>query len=94
MPLWLRCGAPLRAAFESVSIAAMKLGSGASWRDTSVLSLLTAGCSRSTEIDRKDVREIAARVRISRYAASALANSLGERPNVRLNAALNALSDS
>lgn len=59
-----------------------------------MLSLLTAGCSGSTEIELKDVREIAARVRMLRYAAIALANSLGERPNVRLNAALNALSDS
>lgn len=86
--------AHLRAACERVSIAAMEIGSGASWSDTSVLLLLTAGCSRLAGIERKDVLEIAARVRILRYAAVTLANSLGERPNVRLNAALNALSDS
>lgn len=33
MPLWLRCHAPLCVAFESVSIAAMKRGNGASWKE-------------------------------------------------------------
>lgn len=38
MPLWLRCHAPLCVAFESVSIAAMERGNGASWREAIVLS--------------------------------------------------------
>ncbi|MES2740171.1 MAG: 2-dehydropantoate 2-reductase N-terminal domain-containing protein [Pseudomonadota bacterium] len=32
MPLWLRCHAPLCVAFESVSVAAVRRGGGASWR--------------------------------------------------------------
>ncbi|WP_206362047.1 ketopantoate reductase family protein [Sphingomonas montana] len=38
MRLWLRCHAPLCVAFESVSIAAMKRGRGASWREALVLA--------------------------------------------------------
>jgi 2-dehydropantoate 2-reductase len=38
MPLWLRCHAPLCVAFESVSIAAMDRGKGASWGKAIVLS--------------------------------------------------------
>ena len=38
MPLWLRCHAPLCAAFESVSAAAIRRGGGASWREASVLA--------------------------------------------------------
>lgn len=38
MRLWLRCHAPLCVAFESVSIAAMKRGSGASWKEAITLA--------------------------------------------------------
>ena len=38
MPLWLRCHAPMCVAFESVSIAAMRRGGGASWREASVMA--------------------------------------------------------
>lgn len=38
MPLWLRCHAPLCVAFESVSIAGMERGNGASWRTAISLS--------------------------------------------------------
>lgn len=38
MPLWLRCHAPLCVAFESVSIAGMQRGGGASWREAMVLA--------------------------------------------------------
>ncbi|MBV9654738.1 MAG: hypothetical protein JOZ42_09265 [Acetobacteraceae bacterium] len=38
MPLWLRSHAPLCVAFESVSVAAMRRGSGASWREALMLA--------------------------------------------------------
>ena len=38
MPLWLRCHAPLCVAFESVSIAGERRGSGASWRQALTLA--------------------------------------------------------
>jgi 2-dehydropantoate 2-reductase len=38
MKRWLRCHAPLCVAFESVSIAAMKRGGGASWREALTLA--------------------------------------------------------
>ncbi len=50
--------------------------------------------ARSLSYAEKDVCAIAARGDNTGYAPTALVNSLGEWPNVRLNAALNALSDS
>ena len=50
--------------------------------------------ARSLSHAEKDVCAIAACGNKAGYAATALVNSLGEWPNVRLNAALNALSDS
>lgn len=38
MPLWLRCHAPLCVAFESISIAGMRRGCGASWHEAMVLA--------------------------------------------------------
>ena len=38
MLLWLRCHVPLGAAFESVSVAAMRRGGGASWSDALVIA--------------------------------------------------------
>ncbi len=38
MPLWLRCHAPLCVAFESVSVAGMRRGGGASWGEARVLA--------------------------------------------------------
>jgi 2-dehydropantoate 2-reductase len=38
MPLWLRCHVPLCVAFESVSVAGMKRGGGASWREALILA--------------------------------------------------------
>lgn len=38
MPLWLRCHAPICVAFESVSIAGMRRGGGASWREALALA--------------------------------------------------------
>ena len=38
MPLWLRCHVPLCVAFESVSVAGMKRGGGASWREAMILA--------------------------------------------------------
>ncbi len=38
MPLWLRCHVPLCVAFESVSVAAVRHGTGASWREALVLA--------------------------------------------------------
>ena len=38
MPLWLRCHAPLGVAFESVSVAGMRRGGGASWGEAMVLA--------------------------------------------------------
>ena len=38
MPSWLRCHAPLCVAFESVSVAGMKRGGGASWNEAVVLA--------------------------------------------------------
>ena len=38
MPLWLRCHVPLCVAFESVSVAGMRRGKGASWREALVLA--------------------------------------------------------
>ncbi len=38
MLLWLRCQVPLGAAFESVSVAAMRRGRGASWKESMVIA--------------------------------------------------------
>lgn len=38
MPLWLRCHVPLCVAFESVSVAAVRRGGGASWGEALVLA--------------------------------------------------------
>ena len=38
MPLWLRCHAPLCVAFEAVSVAAVRRGGGASWKEASVIA--------------------------------------------------------
>jgi 2-dehydropantoate 2-reductase len=38
MPLWLRCHVPLCVAFESVSVAGVKRGGGASWRQSLILA--------------------------------------------------------
>ncbi len=38
MPLWLRCHAPVCVAFESVSVAAVRRGGGASWREAIILA--------------------------------------------------------
>lgn len=38
MPLWLRCHVPLCVAFESVSVAGMRRGGGASWHEARVLA--------------------------------------------------------
>lgn len=38
MPLWLRCHAPLCVAFESVSVAGMRRGGGASWQEAMILA--------------------------------------------------------
>ncbi len=38
MPLWLRCQVPLCVAFESVSVAGMQRGGGASWREALILA--------------------------------------------------------
>ena len=38
MLLWLRCQVPLAVAFESVSVAAMRRGRGASWKETMVIA--------------------------------------------------------
>ncbi len=38
MPLWLRCHAPLCAAFEGVSVAGQRRGGGASWGEALVLA--------------------------------------------------------
>ncbi len=38
MALWLRCHAPLCVAFESVSIAGARRGTGASWKEAMVLA--------------------------------------------------------
>ncbi len=38
MPLWLRCHVPLCVAFESVSVAGMRRGGGASWGQALVLA--------------------------------------------------------
>ena len=38
MPLWLRCHVPLCVAFESVSVAGMKRGGGASWGEALILA--------------------------------------------------------
>ena len=39
MLLWLRCQVPLGAAFESVSVAGVRRGSGASWAEAKVIAL-------------------------------------------------------
>lgn len=38
MPLWLRCHVPLCVAFESVSVAGVRRGGGASWSEARVLA--------------------------------------------------------
>ena len=38
MPLWLRCHTPMCVAFESVSVAGMRRGGGASWGEALVLA--------------------------------------------------------
>ena len=38
MPLWLRCHVPLCVAFESVSIAAVRRGGGASWGEARIIA--------------------------------------------------------
>ena len=38
MPLWLRCHVPLCVAFESVSVAGMRRGGGASWGEAATLA--------------------------------------------------------
>lgn len=38
MKLWLRCHAPMCVAFESVSVAGMKRGGGASWNEAYILA--------------------------------------------------------
>ena len=38
MPLWLRCHVPLCIAFESVSVAGMRRGGGASWHEALVIA--------------------------------------------------------
>lgn len=44
MPLWLRCHAPLCAAFEGVSVAGARRGGGASWREALVLARGVRAC--------------------------------------------------
>ena len=44
MPLWLRCHVPLCVAFESVSVAGMKRGGGASWREAVILAKGVHAC--------------------------------------------------
>ncbi len=39
MMLWLRCHAPLGAAFESVSVAGVRRGGGASWAESKTIAL-------------------------------------------------------
>ena len=38
MPLWLRCHIPLCVAFESVSVAGVRRGGGASWKEALALA--------------------------------------------------------
>ena len=38
MPLWLRCHVPLCVAFESVSVASMRRGGGASWGEATTIA--------------------------------------------------------
>ena len=38
MPLWLRCHVPLCVAFESVSVAAVRRGGGASWGEARIIA--------------------------------------------------------
>jgi 2-dehydropantoate 2-reductase len=38
MPLWLRCHVPLCVAFESIAVAAMRRGGGASWEEALVVA--------------------------------------------------------
>jgi len=38
MPLWLRCHAPLTIAFESISVAGVRRGGGASWSEANVIA--------------------------------------------------------
>ena len=38
MPLWLRCHAPMCVAFESIAVAAMRRGGGASWRQAAIVA--------------------------------------------------------
>lgn len=49
MPLWLRCHVPLCIAFESVSVAGMKRGGGASWREAWLLARGVHACFRLIE---------------------------------------------
>ncbi len=49
MPLWLRCHAPICVAFESVSVAGMRRGSGASWGEAVVLARGVHTCFRLIE---------------------------------------------
>ncbi len=38
MPLWLRCHVPLCVAFESISVAGMRRGGGASWQEALIVA--------------------------------------------------------
>ena len=44
MLLWLRCHAPMCVAFESISVAGMRRGGGASWREAAVIAAGMQAC--------------------------------------------------
>lgn len=49
MQLWLRCHAPLCVAFESVAVAGLRRGGGASWKQALVLGRGVQACFRLIE---------------------------------------------
>ena len=82
MPLWLRCHAPMCVAFESVSIARMRRGAGASWREALALARGVHACFRLIEALGDPIYPQSKRM-IDRSPASAVAALLWTMSRIR-----------
>ena len=82
MPLWLRCHAPFCVAFESVSVAGVRRGGGASWGEAMVLARGVHACFALIKALGYDVYPRAKR-RIDRSPAWVMAAMLWSMSRVR-----------
>ena len=82
MPLWLRCHAPLCVAFESVSVAGLRRGGGASWAEALVLGRGVQACFRLIEAQGEPVYPRAKRL-LQRSSAVGVAAVLWSMSRIR-----------